>query len=258
MRTPIIAGNWKMNTNLASATELVNAMKNELTQLVATGKVEIVLCPPFVYLWRVDELTRGTGIGVGAQNMFSEPKGAYTGEVAPTMLVDVAQYVIIGHSERRQYFHETDHIVNQKLHAALAHNLKPILCVGEELETYENGETDVWVRGQIHAAVKDLTADQVRGLVIAYEPIWAIGTGKAATGAGANTVIGVSIRGALADLYGEAVAANVRVQYGGSVTAKNIDEFIVQSEIDGALVGGASLKADEFVAICRAGLKKSA
>lgn len=247
-----------MNTNLASATELVNAMKNELTQLAATGKVEIVLCPPFVYLWRVDELTRGTGIGVGAQNMFSEPKGAYTGEVAPTMLVDLAQYVIIGHSERRQYFHETDHIVNQKLHAALAHNLKPIVCVGEELETYENGETDVWVRGQIHAAVNGLTADQVRGLVIAYEPIWAIGTGKAATSAGANTVIGVSIRGALADLYGEAVASSVRVQYGGSVTAKNIDEFIVQPEIDGALVGGASLKADEFITICRAGLKKSA
>lgn len=246
-----------MNTNLASATELVNAMKNDLSQLAATNRVQIVLCPPFVYLWRVDELTRGTGIGVGAQNMFAEPKGAYTGEIAPTMLADVAQYVIIGHSERRQFFHETDEIVNKKIHAALAHNLKPIVCCGEALETYENGETDVWVRGQIHGAVKDLSAEQVRGLVIAYEPIWAIGTGRAATGAGANAVIGISIRGALADLYGEAVASSVRVQYGGSVTAKNIDEFIVQPEIDGALVGGASLKADEFVAICRAGLKKN-
>ncbi len=246
-----------MNTNLASATELVNAMKNDLAQLVASGQVEVVLCPPFVYLWRVDELTRGTGIGVGAQNMYTEPKGAYTGEVAPTMLADVAQYVIIGHSERRQFFHETDEIVNKKIHAALAHNLKPIVCVGEALETYEMGETDIWVRGQIHGALKGLTAEQVRGLVIAYEPIWAIGTGKAATGAGANSVIGISIRGALADLYGEQVAQSVRVQYGGSVTAKNIDEFIVQPDIDGALVGGASLKADEFIAICRAGLKKN-
>ena len=232
-------------------------MKDELTQLVATGKVEIVLCPPFVYLWAVDELTRGTGIGVGAQNMYTEPKGAFTGEISPTMLADVAQYVIIGHSERRQYFHETDDLVNKKIHAAFAHQLKPIMCVGEPLETYEMGETDVWVRGQVHAAVKDLNEDEVSRLVIAYEPIWAIGTGKAATGAGANTVIGISIRGEIADLYGEVVAKSVRVQYGGSVTAQNIDEFIVQPEIDGALVGGASLKADEFVAICRAGLKKN-
>ncbi len=246
-----------MNTNLASATELVNALKNELSQLAASGNVQVVLCPPFPYLARVNELTRGTGIGVGAQNMYYETKGAFTGEVAPTMLVDFAEYVIIGHSERRQIFHESDELVNKKIHAALANNLKPIVCCGEALETYENGETDVWVRGQIHAAMKDLTADQVRGLVIAYEPIWAIGTGKAATGAGANSVIGISIRGALADLYGEDVAQSVRVQYGGSVTAKNIDEFIVQPDIDGALVGGASLKAEEFVAICRAGLKKN-
>jgi len=258
MRIPIIAGNWKMNTNMASAKELVNAMKEDLAQLAATGKVEIMLCPPFVYLWLVDELTSGTGIGVGAQNMYTEPKGAFTGEISPTMLADVAQYVIIGHSERRQYFHETDDLVNKKIHAAFAHQLKPIVCVGEPLETYKMGETDVWVRGQVHAAVKDLNEDEVSRLVIAYEPIWAIGTGKAATGAGANTVIGISIRGEIADLYGEVVAQSVRVQYGGSVTAQNIDEFIVQPEIDGALVGGASLKADEFVAICRAGLKKSA
>ncbi len=258
MRLPILAGNWKMNTNLASATELVNALKNDLTQLVATNQVQVVLCPPFPYLDRVNELTRGTGIGVGAQNMYFETKGAFTGEVSPTMLTDFAEYVIIGHSERRQLFHESDELVNKKIHAALANHLKPIVCCGEVLETYENGETDVWVRGQIHAALKDLSADQVRGLVIAYEPIWAIGTGKAATGAGANSVIGISIRGALGDLYGEEVAQAVRVQYGGSVTAKNIDEFIVQPDIDGALVGGASLKADEFVAICRAGLKKSA
>lgn len=257
MRTPILAGNWKMNTTLASATDLVNAMKNDLTALVATNKVQVVLCPPFPYLARVDELTRGSGIGVGAQDMYFEPKGAFTGEVAPAMVADFAQYIIIGHSERRQLFHESDQIVNKKIHAALANNLQPIVCCGEALETYENGETDVWVRGQIRAAMKDLTAEQVRGLVIAYEPIWAIGTGKAATGAGANAVIGISIRGALADLYGEEVAQAVRVQYGGSVTAKNIDEFIVQPDIDGALVGGASLKAEDFVAICRAGLKKN-
>ncbi|MCC7164366.1 MAG: triose-phosphate isomerase [Anaerolineae bacterium] len=256
MRIPIIAGNWKMNTNLTSAAELVNALQTELTALVATGKVQTVLCPPFPYLDRVSALTRGTGIGVGAQDMYFESKGAFTGEVAPSMILDFAEYVIIGHSERRQLFHETDELVNKKIHSALANNLKPIVCVGEPLETYENGETDVWVRGQVHAAIKGLDAEQVRGLIIAYEPIWAIGTGKAATGPGANAVIGISIRGALADLYSQSVAADVRIQYGGSVTAKNIDEFIVQPDIDGALVGGASLKADEFIAICRAGLPK--
>lgn len=254
MRTLIIAANWKMNTNLATATALVNALKNDLAALT---QVQVVLCPPFVYLPRVAELVQGTAIGVGAQNMYFETKGAFTGEIAPAMVADFAQYVILGHSERRQYFHETDESVNKKIHAALAQGLKPLVCVGEALETYEMGETDVWVRGQIHGALKGLTAEQARGLVIAYEPIWAIGTGKAATGAGANAVVGISIRGAIADLYGEAVAQAVRVQYGGSVTAKNIDEFMVQPEIDGALVGGASLKADEFIAICRAGLNQS-
>jgi triosephosphate isomerase len=257
MRIPILAANWKMNTNLASATELVNALKPDLTALAGGGKVQVVLCPPFPYLARVNELTRGTGIAVGAQNMSTELKGAFTGEVSATMLLDFAEYVIIGHSERRQMYHDTDEVVNKKIHVALANGLKPIVCCGEVLETYENGETDVWVRGQIHAAMKDLTAEQVRGLVIAYEPIWAIGTGKAATGAGANAVCGISIRGALTDLYGEEVAQAVRIQYGGSVTAKNIDEFIVQPDIDGALVGGASLKADEFIAICHAGHLKT-
>ncbi len=243
--------------NLTSATELVNAIRGDLAALAATNKVQVVLCPPFPYLARVQELTRGTGIAVGAQNMYWETQGAFTGEVSPAMVKDFAEYVIIGHSERRQLFHESDEWINKKIHAALAAGLKPIVCCGEELETYENSETDVWVRGQIHAAMKGLTAEQVRGLIIAYEPIWAIGTGKAATGAGANSVIGISIRGALADLYGEEVAQAVRVQYGGSVTAKNIDEFIVQPDIDGALVGGASLKAADFVAICRAGLGKN-
>jgi triosephosphate isomerase len=257
MRLPIIAGNWKMNTDLASATELVNTMLGDLSQLTASGKVEVVLCPPFPYLQRVSDLVRGTAIGVGAQDMYYELKGAFTGEVSPTMILDFGRYVIIGHSERRQLFHESDEVVNKKIHAALGNNLKPLVCVGEALETYENGETDVWVRGQMHAALKGLDAEQVRNVVIAYEPIWAIGTGKAATGAGANAVIGISIRGAIADLYSEDVASAVRVQYGGSVTASNIDEFIVQPDIDGALVGGASLKAQDFVTIARAALKKT-
>jgi triosephosphate isomerase len=256
MRIPIIAGNWKMNTTLATASELTVALCDELARLVEGGREEIVLCPPFVSIARVGELVRGTGIQVGAQNMYFEPKGAFTGEIAPTMLSGLAQYVILGHSERRQFFGETDEGVNKKIRAALQHNLKPIVCVGENLQQNEAGETNAFVTGQVRAAVAGLTAEQVRGLVFAYEPIWAIGTGKPATGAGANTVIGITIRGALADLYGEEIAQAVRVQYGGSVTAKNIEEFMVQPEIDGALVGGASLKPEEFIAIGKAGLGK--
>ncbi len=257
MRTPIIAGNWKMNTTLAAAGDLTAAMRDELARLVAGGREEIVLCPPFISLARVAELVQGTGIQVGAQNMYFEPKGAFTGEIAPNMLSGLVQYVILGHSERRQYFGETDESVNKKVKAALANRLKPIICIGENLQQNEAGETNTFVGNQVRAALAGLGADQVRGLVMAYEPIWAIGTGKAATGAGANAVIGLAVRGPIAELYGEAVAQAVRVQYGGSVTAKNIDEFIVQPEIDGALVGGASLKADEFIAICKAGLKKT-
>lgn len=256
MRTPIIAGNWKMNTTLAAAGELTAAVREPLAQLVATGRVQAVLCPPFVSLARVGELVRGSGIGVGAQNMYFEPKGAYTGEIAPLMLVDLAQYVILGHSERRQFFGETDELVNKKIHSALEYNLQPIVCVGESLRQYEAGETQAFVTGQVRAALAGLNGAQAGGLIFAYEPIWAIGTGKAATGAGANAVIGLTIRGTLADTYGEEVAQRVRVQYGGSVTAKNIEEFIVQPEIDGALVGGASLKADEFIAICEAASHK--
>ncbi len=256
MRIPIIAGNWKMNTTLASAGELTASLRDELARMVTGGREEIVLCPPFISLARVAELVKGTGIQVGAQNMYFEPKGAYTGEIAPNMLSGLVQYVILGHSERRQYFGETDEGVNKKIKAALATNLKPIVCIGENLQQNEAGITNTFVGNQVRAAVAGLSADQVRGLVLAYEPIWAIGTGKAATGTGANAVIGLAIRGPLAELYGQQVAEAVRVQYGGSVTAKNIDEFIVQPEIDGALVGGASLKPEEFIPICAAGLKK--
>ena len=255
MRTPIVAGNWKMNKTIAEARELVNSMQADLVSLASTGKVEIVLCPAFVAIPEVTTRVRGTPLKVGAQDLFWEPKGAFTGEVSAPMLNEICEYVIIGHSERRQFFGETDATVNKKMQAALAHHLNPIVCVGENLAQNEAGETAAFVGGQVRAAFQGLTAEQARGIVIAYEPIWAIGTGKAASGAGANAIIGLTIRGALADLYGEATAQAVRIQYGGSVNAKNASEFLTQPDIDGALVGGASLVASDFVAICRAGAK---
>ena len=255
MRTPIVAANWKMNKTIAEARELVNAMRDELARLSAGGKTQVVLCPPFISIPEVAGLVKGTSIGVGAQNMFWETKGAFTGEISAPMLNEVCEYVIIGHSERRQYFGETDEGVNRKVKTALTHHLKPIVCVGENLAQNEAGQTHAFVGGQVRAAFKDITRDDARGIVVAYEPIWAIGTGKAASGAGANAVIGLTIRGALADLYDEATAQAVRVQYGGSVTPKNVAEFFAQPEIDGALVGGASLVAADFVAICKATVK---
>lgn len=255
MRTPIIAGNWKMNKTIAEARELVNSLGADLAGLASTGKVEIVLCPPFVSLPEVAALVRGTPVKTGAQNLYWESKGAFTGEVSAPMLNELCDYVIIGHSERRQYFGETDESVNKKIKAALAHHLKPIVCVGENLAQNEAGQTEAFVGGQVRAACAGLSAEEVRGLVVAYEPIWAIGTGKPATGAGANAIIGLTIRGALADLYGEDTAGAVRIQYGGSVNAKNAAEFLAQPDIDGALVGGASLVASDFIAICRAAIR---
>jgi triosephosphate isomerase len=255
MRTPIVAGNWKMNKTIAEARELVNAMSDELARIGSGGKTQVVLCPPFISIPEVAALVKGTPISVGAQNMFWETKGAFTGEIAAPMLNEVCEYVIIGHSERRQYFGETDEGVNKKIKTALAHHLKPIVCVGENLAQNEAGQTHAFVGGQVRAALKDITRDDACGIVIAYEPIWAIGTGKAASGTGANAVIGLTIRGALADAYDEATAQTVRVQYGGSVTPKNVAEFFAQPEIDGALVGGASLVAADFIAICKASAK---
>ncbi len=252
MRTPIIAGNWKMNKTIAEARELVNALRADLVSLAATGKTEIVLCPPFISIPEVAGLVKGTPIKVGAQNMFWEPKGAYTGEISGSMLNEICDYCIIGHSERRQYFGETDETVNKKIKAALSYHLKPIVCVGENLAQNEAGQTAAVVGGQVRGAFQGLPVDQARALVIAYEPIWAIGTGKAASGAQANSIIGLTIRGALADLYDEATAQAVRIQYGGSVNAKNAVEFMTQPDIDGALVGGASLVAADFVAIVKA------
>lgn len=245
MRTPIIAGNWKMNTTVEEAVALVEQMTGELE---AVTTVEKVVCPPFVSIVPVAEMLAGRSIEVGAQNMYYEDKGAFTGEISPIMLAPLVRYVILGHSERRQYFGETYELVNKKIKAARAHGLKPIVAVGEDLRQYEQGQTADVVSGQIRTAF-DGVAD-LDGVVVAYEPIWAIGTGKPATGAIAENVIGL-IRSTLAGLYGKEAAEQVRIQYGGSVTAANIEEFLSQPDIDGALVGGASLKAAEFVGIVR-------
>ncbi len=243
MRTPIIAGNWKMNTNLAEATELVAAMKKRLNRI---GGVERVLCPPFVSLVTVKEAVKGTSIKLGAQNMHSERSGAYTGEISPTMLAGLCEFVILGHSERRTHFGESDQVVNKKVRAALAAGLKTIVCIGETLEQNDAGETVDVVTRQVKAAFEGI--DLRDGAVIAYEPIWAIGTGKAARGDQVNAVAKV-IRSVFAQLYGGPAANELRIQYGGSVTGSNVSEFLGQSEIDGALVGGASLKAEEFLSI---------
>ena len=249
MRTPIIAGNWKMHKTMAEAMKLVRAMRRELNEIKGVDKV---LCPPYTALAAVAELLQATEIRVGAQEMHWEEQGAFTGAISPLMIKEICEYVIIGHSERRKYFGETDEGVNRKVRVALQHGLHPIICVGENLEQNEAGLTEEWVSGQVRAALADLTADQAKELVLAYEPIWAIGTGKPASGAGANSVIGLVVRGTIASLFGEETAQAIRIQYGGSVKPANIVEFMSQPEIDGALVGGACLKADSFVAITRA------
>ena len=246
MRIPIIAGNWKMNKTVAEAVILAQALREATA---AVDQVEMLVCPPFVSLAAVHEALAGSKIGVGAQNLFWEEKGAFTGEIAPLMLQGLAQYVIIGHSERRQYFGETDATVNKRVLAALAHGLMPIVCVGETLAQREAGETSAVVSTQVTNGLNGLTSEQAKSIVVAYEPVWAIGTGRASNGADANAVIAQNIRAPLSKLFGETVAQSVRVQYGGSVTPANIEEFMGASEIDGALVGGASLKVADFTAI---------
>ncbi len=243
MRLPLIAGNWKMNTTISEATELVKAMRAGLDRI---GNVDKVICPPFVSLAAVKELIEGSSIKLGAQNIYFEEKGAYTGEVSSLMLADLCEFVIIGHSERRQYFNETGEIVNKKIVAALKVGLKPILCIGERLEENEAGRTEEVVTEQLRSSLTGI--DYPGSLLIAYEPVWAIGTGKAATGKQANGTIGF-IRHNIAELYGKEIARTVRILYGGSVTAENTAEFMNQPEIDGALVGGASLKATQFLSI---------
>ncbi len=245
MRVPMIAGNWKMNTTVSEAVELVTKMRHELDGI---DNVDKVICPPFVSLAAVGELIKGSSIKLGAQNIYFEEKGAYTGEISPLMLAELCEFVIIGHSERRQYFNETGEIINKKIRAALKVGLKPILCIGERLEENEAGKTEEVVTEQLRSSLAGI--DYSSGLIIAYEPIWAIGTGKAATGEQANETIGL-IRHNIAKLYGNRIAQDVRILYGGSVTAANATEFISQPEIDGGLVGGASLKADQFLSIVR-------
>ncbi len=242
MRTPIIAGNWKMNKTADEAVTLVR----DLLKLDDINGVEKVLCPPFISLTSVKALIDNTRIKLGAQNMYYEEKGAYTGEIAPTMLKELCEYVILGHSERRGYFGETDEIVNKKIHAALKYGLKIMICVGEVLEERESGKTEAVITRQVNGALVDV--DLTDDIVIAYEPIWAIGTGKAASGEIANETCGL-IRSTVAQLYDSARAGAIRIQYGGSVNSANIAEFIAQPDIDGALVGGASLKADDFIGI---------
>jgi len=244
MRKKIIAGNWKMNMTPASAVELVNLLKDRIN----TTDVEVVLCPPFVCLPAVLDAVKGTNIGVGAQNMHFEESGAFTGEIAPQMLVELGvKYVVIGHSERRQYFAETNETVNKKVLKAIEHNLVPIICVGESLEEREQGITIDLVRLQTKIALKDVKAEDAKNVVIAYEPIWAIGTGKTATSKQAEEVC-KAIREVVAEVYGAEVADAVRVQYGGSVNGGNANELFNMGNIDGGLVGGASLK-EEFTSI---------
>jgi len=245
MRVPMIAGNWKMNTTVSEAIDLVNEMGPGLDDI---DNVVKVICPPFISLAAVKELIEESSIKLGAQNLYFVEKGAYTGEISPLMLADLCEFVIVGHSERRQYFNETDEIISKKVKAALKVGLKPILCIGERLRENEAGRTEEVVTKQLRLSLASI--DNPDSLSLAYEPVWAIGTGKAATGKQANETIGL-IRRTIASLYNKRIAQNMLILYGGSVTADNAAEFIKQPEIDGALVGGASLKADQFVSIVR-------
>jgi len=249
MRTPMVAGNWKMNMSVEAARDLVFAMSARLREIEG---VDRVLCPPFTALLAVHALLEGSGIGLGAQNMHWEEKGAFTGEIAPQMVKELCQFVILGHSERRTLFGETDETVNRRLQAAQKAGLTPLVCIGETLAEYEGGLTSQVVRRQLKLGLTGVDKSFAPTIVVAYEPVWAIGTGKASSGADANRVVGQDIRPALEDLFGRVTAQSIRVLYGGSVTAANAAEFFSQPEIDGALVGGASLKADEFVGIVKA------
>lgn len=253
-RTPLVAGNWKMNCTPAEA----RALAEELLPAVSSVPgVDVVLCPPFIDLPAVRDVLAGSRVGLGAQNAYDVDRGAYTGEVSAAMLAGLASYVILGHSERRDYFHETDELVNRKLHAALRHGLLPIVCVGERLEEFEAGATEDVIRRQMRASLAGLDEVGVGRLIVAYEPVWAIGTGKAATPeiAQANAAM---IRRDLAGMYGDARARAVRILYGGSVTASNCPGLSCLPDVDGALVGGASLKAAEFAAIVRAWAQRMA
>ncbi|MSQ15538.1 MAG: triose-phosphate isomerase [Dehalococcoidia bacterium] len=244
-RTPLIAGNWKMNGSIKEAVPLAQGI---VQQLDAISGVEVVVCPPSIYLSAVSDVLRGSAVRLGAQNMHQMEKGAYTGEISPMMVAEICQYVTLGHSERRQYFCETDETVNQKVKAALEHNLMPIVCVGENLEQREGGQTESFIASQVRGAFNDVTWNSA--IIVAYEPIWAIGTGRAATGETAQDTV-AGIRRVLASIFGNDAVQQVRILYGGSVTPDNIKEYISQPDIDGALVGGASLNPASFAGIVK-------
>ena len=245
MRKPIIAGNWKMNKTAAECRELITALISK----VKDAKCDVVVCVPFTDLALAAELTKGTNIEVGAQNIAWADSGAFTGEISAAMLLEAgAAYVIIGHSERRQYFGETDKTVNARLTQALKNGLKPIVCVGEMLQEREGGLTEKVCRTQTVGAFEGISAEDAAKVVIAYEPVWAIGTGKTATDEQANETIGY-IRSVVKELYGEKIADGMRIQYGGSMNAKNVEGLMAQAQIDGGLIGGASLKPDDFAYI---------
>ncbi len=251
MRKKIIAGNWKMNKTVGEAVDLAEAIKREIGDL---RDVDVVLCPPFTALKAVSDVVSGSHIDLGAQNMHWEKSGAFTGEVSPAMLRDLyCHFVILGHSERRQYFGETDETVNRKAKAALASNLTPIVCVGETLQERESGRMAEVVTKQVKGSLAGLTAKELAQTVIAYEPVWAIGTGKTATAAQAQEVHAL-IRSVLAELSDAQTAQAVRIQYGGSMKGSNAKELLSQPDIDGGLIGGAALEARSFVEIVRAGL----
>lgn len=239
MRKPIIAGNWKMNKSAAEAVEFVRKIRGELNTI---SSVESVVFPPFIALPAVSAALQATRIGVGAQNMYYEESGAFTGEISAAMIRPFCQYVILGHSERRAYFDESNSEVNNKVKAAVAGGLTPIVCVGESLEQNQAGETHQFVSDQVEAAFAGLSAEETQQCVIAYEPIWAIGTGLSATPEDAGRIIGVTVRGAISNVFGEDTAQAIRVQYGGSANPDNIGQYMLHPDIDGALVGGASLK----------------
>lgn len=250
MRKPIIAGNWKMNKTLSEATAFLEEVSNLIPK---EDVIDTVVCAPALFLDQLVQAAKGTDVKIGAQNMHFEESGAFTGEISPIALADLGvSYVILGHSERREMFNETDEAVNKKAHAAFAHQLTPIVCCGETLEQREAGETNDFVGSQIEKGLAGLSDDQLKQAVIAYEPIWAIGTGKSSSAQDANEVC-AHIRSVVADKFSNEAAAAIRIQYGGSVKPENIKEYMAQPDIDGALVGGASLKSDSFLQLLEAG-----
>jgi triosephosphate isomerase len=249
MRTPLVAGNWKLNKTAAEASALIKEM---LPGLEAVETVENLICPSFLAIPAAAELLEDSSVALGAQNVYWEEKGAFTAEVSPGMVAEFCQYVIIGHSERRAYFGETDETVNKRVRAALGHKLIPVVCVGETLDENEAGMTSEVVMRQMRDGLVGVEIESAAELVIAYEPVWAIGTGKAAYPEDASRVIGQSIRPVLAELFGNEIAQGIRVLYGGSVKPGNAADFFSEEEVDGALVGGASLKAADFIGITEA------